>query len=218
MNSSTLLALIVNQLMFRHDFYHIVYGPKREMWFTAEMISAISVAESTSLNVGRRIFGEETYKTISSHLSSPIKIPKPDKGKRPDITAISLRPLISVDYIIEAKLVNDYNPQTLGTRGDNHLESQLDRASRLFPDARIFGVIFVIHDTCRPHFGISSETYFTNMTTVIQRKINMAKYKWSDPLGVIPITQLKNRRPLGGPFMNFVSLGIGIVEPLAQGT
>ena len=51
----------------RDDLWHIVNGPKREVWFVAESIAALSRSSVNHLATGHRVYGEESYSSLAKN-------------------------------------------------------------------------------------------------------------------------------------------------------
>ena len=99
-----LISQISDHLGKRDDFYYIVSGPKREVWFNAEIISVLNRRQPDSFADGLVYFGEQSYKKLLKMQGS--NAPKNNELNRiPDITGYSFDEN-TLKIIIEAKLID----------------------------------------------------------------------------------------------------------------
>jgi len=163
-----LFESIGNHLSTRDDLWHVVNGPKRETWFNAETIAALSRKSPTTLSSGFRVYGEESCRALAGILSefgqTTATAGTDGWGRIPDVTVLenccNSDPVILT--IIEAKLISPASTKedddvkltsdcekqlkALGnTDKVDGLLDQLDRAKRLFPAAQVFGLVFAVH-------------------------------------------------------------------------
>ncbi len=107
-----LFETIGNHLSARDDLWHVVNGPKREIWFNAETIAALSRKNPTSLSSGFRVYGEESCRALSEILNefgqTAATAETDGWGRIPDVTILencgNSDPKILT--IIEAKLIS----------------------------------------------------------------------------------------------------------------
>jgi len=87
-----LFETINYHLYARHDLWHVVNGPKREVWFNAEVIAALSRGGPTTLSAGFRVYGEESYFTLAKIIKEEeleiITTVSSEDKKIPDITVL----------------------------------------------------------------------------------------------------------------------------------
>jgi len=231
-----LFATICKHMATRDDLWHIVNGPKRETWFNAETIAALSRDSSRELPTGFRVYGEESYASLAAILDefsiehATVTKSKSDGWRRiPDITVLenccNHDPLYLT--IIEAKLISPTSTKPDGavemtsdlddqlkaldntTKCDGLLD-QLDRAARLFPSANVFGFVFAVHrlGQCEQ---VKPERFFGELTSGIISLYGKTDWQlWKNQ--VFPIENCQNIKPLGGMFSGQASLGLGILE------
>ena len=205
---------ICGHLAKRDDLWHIVNGPKRETWFTAETIAALSRSGCDSLDHGFRVCGEEAYSAIAEMLrefeigcSDSLRDGRCEGRGIPDISILESpcgdTPCFT---IAEAKLVSptstksDDSLQTcsdlkaqlgaLGTtaKGDGLLD-QLNRATRLVPAAQVLGLVFAVH-----RFGQCEQAcpsnFFDNLTQQVSKMFEATTWGLWDGK-VKPVAQLQ---------------------------
>lgn len=209
---------VVNaHLAGRNDFWHIVNGPRREVWFVTESIAALSRASTGHLDTGHRVYGEESYGSLCDNFGGDrTKAAAPDLQKLPDIT-ISFDYATKLDTIFEAKLVDVPIPTNLDA-SDGNLQYQMDMAQRVFPTVSVLGVIFVVHHLSR-HSSISvdpSNGWYEHVAEQIEAAIDFYRYEWSFPEKVRPVQGLQRVKSLGGMFNGEASLGIALIQPVGQ--
>jgi hypothetical protein len=228
-----IFCTICRHLSQRKDLWHIVNGPKREVWFTAETISAFSFCSPANLSVGFRVYGEEKYSIIRETLKEfnyQVNDTETEEWtKIPDVTIMenlgNQEPVILT--IMEAKLISPHStkpPEEMGmtddldnqlktltttTKGDGLLD-QLDRAKRLFPQAQIFGLIFAVH-RCGQCEEVQPDNFYQRLTEKISKLFGKTNWRlWNNKIQ--PINGLQNVESLGGMFDGRASLGMGILE------
>ena len=200
----------------RDDFWHIVNGPKREVWFVAECIAALSRASVDHLRTGHRVYGEESYSSLVKNFGGDINsLANDDRRKLPDIT-------IATDYaskllaIHEAKLCDDFEPANLDA-DEGHLQYQLDMAR---PCASSGSGDWRDLDRASPqpggagvHTAVNPLRFFEHVSDHAQRVIDFGIYEWCFAERIRPVPGLQNVKPLGGMFNGQASLGIGLIQP-----
>jgi hypothetical protein len=226
---------ISDHLSSRDDLWHIVNGPKRETWFTAETIAALSRRSPASLSAGFRVYGEESYSCLAAILNEyglaagSASSGDSDEWRRiPDVTVTQglCNDEASTITIIEAKLVSPVSERTgdevemlsdfdsqvkaLGnTAKCDGLLDQLDRARRLVPVAHVFGLVFAVH-----RLGQCAEVcpnrFFGNLASKIAEIFQATHWRLWDGK-VKPVAGLQSISPLGGMFSGQASLGVGIL-------
>jgi hypothetical protein len=211
--------VVSSHLSHRDDFWHIVNGPKREVWFVAESIAALSRASTGHLKTGHRVYGEQSYSSLVKDFGGDIgSLDEDDHRKLPDIT-------VATDYasrllaVLEAKLCDDFEPANLdGAKGN--LQYQLDMARRVFPAVPVIGVIFTVHHLCRAvsdkHSAVEPIRFFNHVSDHAEKVMNFATYEWCHPDRIRPVPCLQKIKPLGGMFNGQASLGIGLLQPRGQ--
>lgn len=228
-----LFSTICGHLGKRDDLWHVVNGPKRETWFTAETIAALSRIGPGSVAKGFRVFGEESFAEICN-MCKEFKIACSqsltegcDEDRRmPDVSILEACGDTPCLTIVENKLISpgstvsdddvemasDLESQlkALGmTKKRDGLLDQLDRASRLIPSAQVYGLIFAIHrpGQCEQ---VSPSLFFDDLTRRISDAFVATAWRlWEDE--VKPVAALQNKPALGGMFNGQVSLGIGVL-------
>lgn len=205
----------------RRDFYHIVTGPKRETWFTAEAIAALSRAESGHLSRGFIIFGEKSYRSMLRELkltpSSMIGL-----SNVPDIVGYSYGKNV-VAFVVEAKLIDSLDDrEARGTLAD--LKVQMDRVRDLLPSATAIGLVFGVHNLSRSvskqknangtprHVAVNPQRFFDWLKDHIEATFGPSHCKWLDVRKVVPVARLQDIGPLGGKWNGRVSLGLAAFE------
>ncbi len=229
---SFLFDTIDGHLSARDDLWHVVNGPKRETWFNAESIAALSHASPTAVSSGFRVYGEESYHALAEILSTfdlSVARDETDGWKRiPDITVLENcgndSPVILT--IVEAKLISptstkadddvklasncDAQVKTLhSTVKYDGLLDQLNRAKRLFPSAQVFGLVFAVHrrGQCEQ---LQAHSFFDDLTTRINALFAETPWcLWDDK--VKAFVGLQGVEPLGGMFKSHASVGLGIL-------
>jgi len=218
----------------RDDLWHVVNGPKRETWFNAETIAALSRIGPGSLAKGFRVFGEESYSEMYK-MCKDYNIPCSqslaggcDEDRRmPDVSilegpcsdtpslTITENKLISPGSTVsddDVVIGNDVDSQlkTLGrTKKCDGLLDQLDRASHLIPSAQVYGLIFAVHRLGQCEQA-SPGAFFGALTQRVPAVFAATAWRlWDDK--VKPVAPLQNIPALGGMFNGQASLGIGIL-------
>lgn len=211
--------VVSSHLSHRDDFWHIVNGPKREVWFVAESIAALSRASTGHLKTGHRVYGEESYASLAGQFGGDSStLDDEDRRKLPDITVAS-------DYasrllaILEAKLCDDFRPGNLDAANGN-LQYQLNMARRVFPAVPVIGVIFTVHHLCRAvsgkHTAVEPDRFFAHVADHAEKVMDFVGYEWCHSGRIRPVPGLQKIKPLGGMFNGQASLGIGLVQPRGQ--
>ncbi len=211
--------VVSSHLSRRDDFWHIVNGPKREVWFVAEAIAALSRASAGHLKTGHRVYGEESYLSLVKKFDGDIvSLIEDDRRKLPDIT-------VATDYasrllaVLEAKLCDDFEPANLDAAPGN-LQYQLDMARRALPAVPVIGVIFTVHHLSRAvsnsHTAVDPTRFYTHISDHAQKVMDFKSYEWCHPDRVRPVPGLQSIQQLGGMFNGRSSLGIGLVQPRGQ--
>ena len=223
---------ICAQLAGRSDLWHVVNGPKRETWFTAETIAALSRSSSNALNQGLRVYGEESYAEMAlilqehqiPHLNP---VPNEDKHRIPDVSILEAPSVTAASFTIaEAKLISpkstkdddamemtsdlDDQLKALGTtaKADGLLD-QLNRARRIVPNAQVIGLIFAVHRLSQCE-DVSADAFFARLAGRMPTVFNGTDWQlWAD--GIAPVPNLQHVKPLSGMFCGEASLGLGIV-------
>lgn len=234
-----LFETIGNHLSARDDLWHVLNGPKRETWFNAETIAALSHKSPTSLSSGFRVYGEESCRALSEILSefgqAAATAETDGWGRIPDVTILencgNSAPVILT--IIEAKLIcpastkkdddveltNDVDSQlqALGnTEKVDGLLDQLDRAKRLFPAAQVFGSVFAVHRLGQCEHVIAS-SFFDSLTRHINTLFAQTQWcLWDDEVKAFAGCQQVT--PLGGMFNGQASIGLGILNSRTTGS
>ena len=211
--------VVSTHLSRRDDFWHIVNGPKREVWFVAESIAALSRASAKDLKTGHRVYGEEKYSSLIKMFRGTKNVTtRGDLTKIPDITIASSY-ASRLLAIVEAKLCDDFDPKELDAQ-KGHLQYQLDMARRVFPRAKVLGVIFAVHHleraVTKKHVAVNPLKFYEHIKQSAEQQIDFKAYKWCFPEGIRPVPQLQNVPPLGGMFNGQASLGIGLIQPKGQ--
>ena len=256
----------------RRDLWHVVNGPKRETWFTAESIAALSHSGPNTQSEGYRVYGEESYSSLAKIMMEfdstfEFDLTQDGVGRFPDISVFEnlVNEKIPEISIMEAKLIspestkndtdysdfeteieqclrgiaecsdgenstktkkrakeedfsglipkNNLNSQlnTLGqTDNSDGLLDQLERARRLFPEANVFGLIFIVSRTCSlGEEGISN--FCSNLKSKVDEIYNASQWSlWSS--GFMFFDSQKDIEALWGKDNNVVSIGLGIIE------
>ena len=102
------------------------------------------------------------------------------------------------------------------TDREDGLLDQLERASRLFPNAKVFGLVFAVHrlgqcDQAEP------DTFFAQTEASISNIYNGTNWElWNH--GVKAVQGLQKGNPGGGSFNGEASLGIAIIQKRAKST
>ena len=203
----------------RYDFWHIVNGPKREVWFVAESIAALSRASTGDLKTGHRVYGEESYSSLAGKFGGDASsLDDEDRRKLPDITVATDHASLLL-AILEAKLCDDFEPGNLDAAKGN-LQYQLNMARRVFPNVPVFGVIFAVHHLCRAvsgnHTAVDPVQFFQQVSDHAEKVMDFATYEWCHSGRVRPVLGLQGIAPLGGMFKGQASLGIGLIQPRGQ--
>lgn len=216
-----LVAVLDKHFGKRRDFYHIVTGPKRETWFTAESIAALSRAESGSLSRGFIIFGEKSYSNMLRELKLKASSSK-GLSKIPDIVGYSFRNN-AVAFVLEAKLIDELDDDEAKTILAD-LKKQLDRAKTILPSATAIGIVFGVHHLSRAvskrknangtpkHTAVNPQRYFDWLKDHIETVFPAPSCKWLDGRKVVPVARLQSVKPLGGKWNGQVSLGLAVFE------
>jgi hypothetical protein len=229
MTEQCLLDILIGHLAKRKDFWHVVFAPKRETWFSAEAIAALSVELYEAHGNHVRVFGEESYNSLRKLFKEHrIGIDIADgegSGTLPDISVLDMSDPPQLT-IIESKLIAPTNTQddddvelassydlqarALGRTVENDgLLDQLDKAHRLVPSSAVYGLVFGVHRVGQCEEAQSTGFYERLRETVKSSFSGSTWELWGDCIR--PVPGLQSVAPLAGSLSGSASLGIGIV-------
>lgn len=203
------------------DYAWLANGPKSEVWYTTELIAALGNACPGTWMM-HRIMGEETYAQIMRNLGNGILLEE-DANRRPDLNIISgfSSGTQKVTVICEAKvIVNEEFDADLSSAlaGKKGLLTQLRRARDRFPQAAVFGLVFVqwldgrhyILDTTER--SRTSTELFTYCKKCIETAVlHQPVLQWVSQ-GIEAVIPAPARGAHHGKTQNRAALGIGLIE------
>jgi hypothetical protein len=187
------------------DVANVLAGPRREGWFNAESLIALSKQSSLKLKMA---YGEQGYRKICKGVSG-----KTTKGKRrriPDLVLYNWKnePLV----IIEAKLV--YRSDTAKKRDEliRELADQILEAKNCCPIATCVGIVYLISRTSdrpRKHVRQTTDRFCFEIKTKLEDLLKSMQYNWVREPSILP-----RLNPRATSFTNVgvsVWLGLGAV-------
>ena len=216
-----LIAILEKHFGKRKDFYHIVTGPKRETWFTAESIAALSRAQSGNQSRGFIIFGEKNYSTILRDLKLKASSRK-GLSKIPDIVGYSFGKE-TIAFVLEAKLVDELDNDKAITILED-LRDQLLRAKALLPSTTVIGMVYGVHHLSRAvgkqklpsgsprYVTVQPKHFFNLLANQIEDVFSSPTCKWFDQRKIVLVSNLQSVKPLSGKWYGEVSMGMAIFE------
>lgn len=122
---------------------HVLAGPKRETWFSAETFVALNLAsrplKGNELLTEFSCWGEEQFSTVFNKVKG--KAGQGVTDRKPDVVCyLPQNGDEAIDAVLELKLVlNAENPAA----GLTDLKSQLLNARSLAPKAKVLGLVFI---------------------------------------------------------------------------
>lgn len=199
-----MVGVLSEHFLLREDLFHIVTGPRRETWFTAESIAVLSKEECSELDKGFLITGEQSY-TKLLHDSGTIATQEDGLRRIPDIVGFSARcKKAKIAFIIEAKLIDSMK----SARKTLHdLFEQLAFAKKMFPTVVVVGFVFLVHHRYNAaRDGVFPEKFFQRVTQRIESGFQFPPCHWIVPDKVKVIR--RDVEPIGGKWDGAVSLGL----------
>jgi hypothetical protein len=126
---------------------HVLAGPKRETWFSAETFVALSYAakplEDNEILPQFSCWGEQQFASVFAKVEADAGTPEGIRRKPDIVCYLPENGVEAIDTIVEIKLLlNDEKPGSV-LEGEKGLKLQMQNARSLCPDAKVLGLVFL---------------------------------------------------------------------------